>query len=101
MPTNAVSDERSSAIALRAPYPNPVSSELQITVPFTLEHSEPYVIRILDVSGNEVMVTQEYRGNIGENSILVTLPKTTANGSYIIELSTPSAIKTEKFVVTK
>lgn len=101
MPTNAVSDERSSTISLRAPYPNPVSSELQITVPFTLERSEPYVIRILDISGNEVIVTDEHRGNSGENSILVTLPKTTANGSYIIELSTPSSIKAEKFVVAK
>jgi hypothetical protein len=50
---------------------------------------------------HEVSVSDQVHGLAGDNIRTTTLLKSTASGSYILELSTPTSKKTQMFVVAK
>lgn len=66
-------------------YPNPFSTELQLTIPTDMQNKAMTVV-VLDITGKEL---DTYTGTVGEvNGFLTRVAKTLSNGSYLINLTT-------------
>ncbi|MFD3003009.1 serine hydrolase [Pontibacter toksunensis] len=81
-------------------YPNPFTE--QVTLVFTLAHTQPVDVKVHDIKGREVGVL--YRGEAQGNSRyqLTWKPgKELSPGLYILRLQTPGEVRQQKIMLTK
>ncbi len=79
-------------------YPNPASSELHVD--FNLAQSGNVTLRIVDVTGRELLAKNYGSKSAGKVSLLTSV-NTLPAGVYIVAIQTPTGLVTRQLVVSK